>query len=341
MNDEGIFRPLAQNQLPINREIADSLLGSTKQGFLEYSNEAGITDHIKLVLWDALNILQLENLRISPEHYMAGTRSDILIIWGKLGTPVGAIEVKIPNNDLEADATHPMSNEIFHGQLFDYLAILRYTYGVRHPFGIATTYQSWRFCWLPESDEVAASEVAPEPTITSPVPLKTFAVDRVPFMHTSKGGEKEAAESGGGKGKGKSTTTTNTTTTDAAPPQLPKVTLLGSALNEAGTRKLHGTKVLRYDHPQLPLFLISFLKKVAGSEIVERPSTKGALYPHITPEYFTIKALETTPQSKGLPSQEYHQLLSPQGTRAWSRGSRLGGLHRIWSHLRSQDLHQG
>jgi len=54
---------------------------------------------------------------------------------------VGAVEIKVPGRS-------GVNNEIFAGQLYDYLRILRDIFGIDCPYGILSTYDEWRFCWL-------------------------------------------------------------------------------------------------------------------------------------------------------------------------------------------------
>ena len=42
----------------------------------------------------------------------------------------------------------PLASERFQGQIFNYLHFLRTFYKVENPFGIMTTYDEWRACWL-------------------------------------------------------------------------------------------------------------------------------------------------------------------------------------------------
>jgi len=56
--------------------------------------------------------------------------------------PIRAVEVKISKAEV-------MDNEIFQGQLYDYMRILRDIFGVQDVFGIMSTFDEWRFCWLP------------------------------------------------------------------------------------------------------------------------------------------------------------------------------------------------
>ena len=57
--------------------------------------------------------------------------------------PVGVVEVKTPTDRDVFQAGHVV------GQLFDYMLRLRSFHGLKHVFGILTTYERWRFFWMP------------------------------------------------------------------------------------------------------------------------------------------------------------------------------------------------
>jgi len=83
-----------------------------------------------------------------------------------LGKPVGVVEVKKPQQGV---LDHP--NVL--GQLLDYLLQLRYFHGLLWSFGILTTYEEWRICWLPNQQ----SDEATQQTIIEAPRVKTIAVE--------------------------------------------------------------------------------------------------------------------------------------------------------------------
>jgi len=81
-----------------------------------------------------------------------------------LAVPIGAVEVKIPKAGV-------MDNGIFQGQLYDYMRILRDIFGVQDVFGIMSTFEEWRFCWLPRR--------SPRLQHLQPQPQQQKAEDRI------------------------------------------------------------------------------------------------------------------------------------------------------------------
>jgi len=69
-----------------------------------------------------------------------------------------------------------MTNELIAGEVFDHMMHLRSLFGVRQVFGILTSYDEWRVCWLPngESDKLAAADSLPEALVfETPTKAKT------------------------------------------------------------------------------------------------------------------------------------------------------------------------
>jgi hypothetical protein len=62
------------------------------------------------------------------------------------------IEVKRPGM---FEGKSIIENKIVLGQLYDYMLRLRSFHGLQNVFGIVTTYNEWRICWLPEADSAA------------------------------------------------------------------------------------------------------------------------------------------------------------------------------------------
>lgn len=72
-----------------------------------------------------------------------------LIIY--IGIPIGVVEVKKPTVELNYSKIS--------GQLYDYMMRLKTFYGIKHVFGICTSYEKWRFFWFPESNIYANSDI--------------------------------------------------------------------------------------------------------------------------------------------------------------------------------------
>jgi hypothetical protein len=66
------------------------------------------------------------------------------------GVPIGVVQVKKPGNDI-------LLNPLVVGQLFDYMLRLQSYFGLEHVFGLVSTYEKWRVCWLPLSESAATA----------------------------------------------------------------------------------------------------------------------------------------------------------------------------------------
>lgn len=117
---------------------------------LHWSSESSISHYVTMIVDDILVESGLCDL-ISCENELSlfGKQPDIVLVC-KFGIPIGFIEVKKPGN--------AMNDAMIHGQIFDYLNTLKNYTGIRHPFGILSTYEQWRIFWLPQSSEVAKSQ---------------------------------------------------------------------------------------------------------------------------------------------------------------------------------------
>ncbi len=63
---------------------------------------------------------------------------------------MGVVEVKRPGKGI-------MDSEQVHGQIYDHMMRLRSFHGLRHVFGIVSTYNQWRVYWLNDCNEIAQS----------------------------------------------------------------------------------------------------------------------------------------------------------------------------------------
>lgn len=59
----------------------------------------------------------------------------------RFGIPIGVIEIKKPGNNV-------MTSKKTFGQLYDHMLSMRKMYGMCHVFGILTSYDKWKVCWL-------------------------------------------------------------------------------------------------------------------------------------------------------------------------------------------------
>lgn len=77
------------------------------------------------------------------------------------GHPIGVVVVKLPDEMI-------MQSPHVYGQMFDHMMSLRSFHGLKHVFGIVTTYEEWQIFWLPEAMNAAASTVV----VATPAEMK-------------------------------------------------------------------------------------------------------------------------------------------------------------------------
>ena len=118
---------------------------------LMYGSEATVASWVVNYLEDVVQLAGLTGtVHICPEQQIAGLRPDAWLLL-QHGIPIGVVEVKKP-------ATGILKNDLVISQLRDYMLLLKEYYGLRHIFGILTTFNEWRVCWLPSSDTAASSD---------------------------------------------------------------------------------------------------------------------------------------------------------------------------------------
>ena len=128
------------------------------------ASESDIHRLVRFVLEDvkALASEQLPemNLELFNELSVFQLRADIWVVTAG-GVPVGAVEAKQPPLS-SGDPDAALSDMSLAGEVLDYLLRLKTFHGLRHCFGIATNYVSWRVFWLPsdETDRIAAATEA-------------------------------------------------------------------------------------------------------------------------------------------------------------------------------------
>ena len=117
----------------------------------EWGSESDIQKLVSAVISDIICAIGLKSrLKFFAELSVFRLRADIWVVMKSTGLPVGVIEVKKPNKEV-------LNSRRTCGQIYDYLLRLKSFYGLEHVFGIVTTYDEWRFFWLPECDHIAAS----------------------------------------------------------------------------------------------------------------------------------------------------------------------------------------
>jgi hypothetical protein len=99
-----------------------------------------------------------DHLRFSSDLSVFGLAPDVWVMTVR-GRPVGVVEVKKPGCGI-------LDDPIVAGQMYDCLKRLRTFDGLKHVFGIATTYEAWRLFWLRDEATEAAAVATPPATLT-------------------------------------------------------------------------------------------------------------------------------------------------------------------------------
>jgi hypothetical protein len=135
-------------------ELSLFLLTMKDQGWstsIVFSNEAEIFFYIRHILRDVLISLEIfRDVYLSSETDWVVKKSSIWVVRTQSDVPIAVIVVKQPG-------VGRISQECVLGEVFDYLATLRNSFGQCEVFGIVTTLEEWRVCWLPDTDSFAAS----------------------------------------------------------------------------------------------------------------------------------------------------------------------------------------
>lgn len=125
---------------------------------LHWGSESDIQFHVRRVLEDIIIAAGLYNIVMCFSEL--GVAQLCVDIWVVLANdiPIGVVEVKKPGKDI-------MESTRVHGQICDYMLRLRHFYGIAWVFGIVSTYKQWRFYWLPDCSDIAATtEIKTEPS---------------------------------------------------------------------------------------------------------------------------------------------------------------------------------
>jgi hypothetical protein len=128
-------------------------------GQLSWATESDVQYHVRHVFKDVCASTGLgDHLQFHNELSVFGTAPDMWVMTLR-GRPVGVVEVKKPGRGI-------LGNEEVAGQMYDYLRRLRSFYGLKHAFGIATTYVEWRIFWLRDDATEAAAVACPPATLS-------------------------------------------------------------------------------------------------------------------------------------------------------------------------------
>jgi len=91
-----------------------------------------------------------------------GLRPNVWVVTCSM-IPVGVIEVKKPDEDQNDFDESILDKPTALGELYDFLMRLPNFYGMSPAFGIITTFEAWRVCWIPQNDvDVDAIAKTPE-----------------------------------------------------------------------------------------------------------------------------------------------------------------------------------
>ena len=194
------------------------------------------------------------------------------------GIPVGVCEVKRPGK-------HIMNSPYIFGQIYDYMLRLRTFHGLKHVFGIVSTYEQWRLFWLEDCCDAAISTVLPSnnpdsaasnsfsssPSVQAPYSLPHLIP--VSALLTS-----ASASSSFSSPTPISCSASGNDTKDDPPSEEGKeeeqedaesdeAELIESSKLDDATRILCGTAIIEWNHRNLPLILCSVLHKMAASPV--------------------------------------------------------------------------
>jgi hypothetical protein len=149
-----VFRLL--HDRPLDLSAPSSIWNATnRDGRLpDWGSESAIQRRVGTVLEDALKAGGLEDMmNIHDETSLGDEWPNFFVVRSAMGMPIGVIEIKKPDAKI-------MRNRLIYGQIFDYMMMLRAFHGLTFVFGIVTTYEQWRICWLEDTDALAMSDGA-------------------------------------------------------------------------------------------------------------------------------------------------------------------------------------
>ena len=131
-----------------------------KETLGEWSGEIDIQTFVTLVMNDAVALAKgvdsKWDLSIYRECQLSMTehlRPDVVVFRSR-GVVVGVCEVKKPSR-----RGGDLDNESLRNQISNYMLRLKHSHGLKAVFGITTTYNEWRFCWLDEAKTIAESTI--------------------------------------------------------------------------------------------------------------------------------------------------------------------------------------
>lgn len=170
---ESKSRGSVSNEKHKEAELVDSNFGLFPDGILKKQDSLGLwinyTENGEVNNWGCESDIQgLVRQVLKAAIYTVGLEGKVKCfnelsifdlrpdIWSVCegGAPIGVVEAKKPAID---DEDETLENTFVQGELFDYMLRLQSFFGLQHVFGLLSTYERWRVCWMPCSQRAAAS----------------------------------------------------------------------------------------------------------------------------------------------------------------------------------------
>lgn len=155
----------------------------SRKEYCGWGSEEDIEMWVRLYIEDIIAAFGLD-IDVYGGLSISNPKQDVLqlLVDGKL---IGFIQAKRPNKKGDKSI---LDDESVLSECLDYLYVMKHVYGVHFPFAIVTSFEEWRFCWLPECDEFAesSSPTPPSATGSSPSPSRDCAQKQTPndqFFH--------------------------------------------------------------------------------------------------------------------------------------------------------------
>jgi hypothetical protein len=178
--EEKLFGVFSADKLPKPSE-ASRWRGAGVHLDREWNCESDIKRFVRSVLSDAIRASGIA-LKLCEEIQVVALRPDLYVVSHNL-YPLGVVEVKIPKDKFLASMPDKDGEEetVLH-QLTCYMLMLQNYFALPTVFGIITTYQEWRICWLAsrEADRIAAAaspqDLEPASAASRQVPFAAAAL---------------------------------------------------------------------------------------------------------------------------------------------------------------------
>eukprot|EP01137_Pigoraptor_chileana_P021798 Opistho-2@85940 len=216
---------------------------------LTWMTEADVQFLVQCVISDAAEAVGI-SIHTYQEINVDRIKGDIWVV-ARDRIPIGVIEVKCPTTRNAHNDTH------VYGQLFNYMARLRALHNVRHVFGILTTYDKWRVCWLDALGDDKIEEYAASTDIP-PQPARLSATDMVArissIVSQLSATDYSIDDDDNGDDNGDDNNTGAATSSDTA-----------ESSNAAISRNLNISPVYTWNDKDLPTILASTIVKMAYS----------------------------------------------------------------------------